>query len=81
MLNNDEPFDSIKGIFGVLLTSIPQFIHDLPIIFKSLAGLGGLVLIILSIKNKSLEIKNRKLENERLKNEFNDSNSYKNNKP
>ena len=66
---NDEQFDGVKGFLGVLLTSIPQFIHDLPIIFKTVAGLGGVILIILSIKNKSLEIKNRKLENEKLKNE------------
>ena len=65
MLDHHE--DQIKGVLGFLLTSLAGFIEVLPPILKAIAGIGGVILMGLSIRGKILDIKikKQKLNDER----------------
>lgn len=52
----------VKGTIGLILTIISPFLDYFGIIIQVLGGIGGLILLIISIQSKLLEKKQREIE-------------------
>lgn len=67
----------IKGLIGLLLATVMPFMHEINSLIQLLGALLGLVLLVISIRNKAQERRKNEIEIKLLEKEYED-NSKKN---